>query len=44
MGVWVDVKRNSVLANRHTVLTGESLGGNAKRNPSCGMAQSGLSN
>ena len=26
------------------LLTGESLGGNAKRNPSCGMAQSGLSN
>ena len=26
------------------LLTGESLGGNAQRNPSCGMAQSGLSN
>ena len=26
------------------LLTGESLGGNAKRNPSCGLAQSGLSN
>ena len=26
------------------LLIGESLGGNAKRNPSCGRAQSGLSN